>query len=146
MQDRIEREITIRASQERVFKAITDPAQLIAWFPDKVDGELKEGQQPVFTFDGYGRSSVYVVKVQPYDYFAYRWVQTVDPEGFVGDVLSQPNTIVEFHLREEGGATVVKVTETGFAGLPDEVAKKKFTDNTEGWAYMVNRLQELLEK
>ena len=146
MQDRIEREITVRASQERVFNAIADPKQIVAWFPDAVEGEFKEGQQPIFEFEGYGRYSVHVVKVQPYDYFAYRWVQTENPEGFVGDVLTQPNTLVEFHLLETGGTTLVKVTESGFAGLPPEVGKKKFQDNSSGWDYFVNRLLEYVEK
>ena len=146
MQDTIEREITIRASKERVFNAIEDPAQIVAWFPDTVEGELKEGQQPIFAFEGYGRYTVHVVKVQPYDYFAYRWVQTLDANGFVGDVLAHPNTLVEFHLRENGATTVVKVTETGFAGLPAEVGKRKFQDNASGWEHFVHRLQEYVEK
>lgn len=146
MQDRIEREITIRASKERVFNAITDPAQLVAWFPETIEGEVKEGQQPIFGFGEYGHSSVHIVKVQPYDYFAYRWVQTDDSNGFIGDVLAQANTIVEFSLREEGGTTIVKVSETGFAGLPEKVGQKKFADNSSGWDYFINRLQEFAER
>lgn len=146
MQDRIERQITIRASQERVFNAIIDPKQIVAWFPDTVEGDLKEGEQSVFGFgEEWGSSSVYVVKVQPYDYFAYRWVQTLG-KGFVGDVLTKPNTLVEFHLKEEKGTTTVTVTETGFAGLPEEVAKKKFADNSAGWDHIVSLLQKYLEK
>lgn len=146
MQDRIEREVTIRASKERIFSAIVDPKQIVAWFPDAVEGELKEGEDPVFEFEGYGRYSVHVVKVQPYDYFAYRWVQTLDTQGFVGDVMARANTLVEFQLTDNGGATVVKVTESGFAGLPEEIGKQKFADNSSGWEYMFRRLQELLEK
>lgn len=146
MQDKVEKEITIRASRERVFNAIIDPAQIVMWFPDAVEGKIQEGQQPIFEFEGYGRYSVHVVKIQPHDYFAYRWVQTLDSEGFIGDVLGRANTLVEFHLREEGVATVVKVTETGFAGLPELVGKQKLADNTSGWEYMIRRLQELMEK
>jgi len=147
MQDVIEREVTIRASQERVFNAIIDPAQIVAWFPDTVEGEMKEGEKPIFGFgEGWGRYTVDIIKVQPYDYFAYRWVQTLDPNGFIGDVLSQPHTLVEFNLREDAGKTVVKVTESGFASLPEEIAKKKFQDNSGGWTHMIDLLQKYLEK
>ncbi len=147
MQDRIERKITIRASRERVFNAIVDPVQIVSWFPQTIEGEIKEGQQPIFGFgEKWGRYSVHVVKIQPYDYFAYRWVQTDDPGGFVGDVLAHPNTIVEFHLRDEGGSTVVTVTETGFSGLPEKVARRKFDENSTGWEQCFHSLQEFLEK
>ena len=147
MQDRIEKQIIIRAPKERVFNALVDPAQLVAWFPDTVEGELKEGQQPIFGFgEEYGRYSVHVVKIQPYDYFAYRWVQTLDSQGFIGDVLAQPNTIVEFHLKEDGAATIVKVTETGFASLPQEIGAKIFDRNSGGWDYFIQQLHVFLEK
>ena len=146
MQDRIEREVTIRAAKERVFNAIADPAQIVKWFPDTLEGEWKVGGRPVMGFgEQYGKYSVHVVKVDPYDYFAYRWVQTLDPKGFIGDVLAHPNTIVEFHLWENAGATIVKVTETGFAGLSPEIAKKKFDDNSGGWDYFVDALRKYAE-
>ena len=146
MQDTIERQITIRASKERVFNAIADPAQIVAWFPKTVQGEIKEGQQPIFGFGEWGNCSVYVVKIQPYDYFACRWAPTDDPKGFVGDVLAQPNTLIEFHLTEEAGATIVKVTETGFASLPQKALQKKFTENAAGWEQCLDSLREFLEK
>jgi uncharacterized protein YndB with AHSA1/START domain len=146
MQDRIEREITIRAPRERVFNAIIDPQKIVAWFPETVEGEFKEGEQPVFGFGEYGRHSVYVVKIQPVDYVAYRWVPSLDATSGVVDVLSQPNTLVEFHLTVDGATTIVKLTETGFDGLPADIGKKMVTENASGWEHMFGRLKKLLEK
>jgi uncharacterized protein YndB with AHSA1/START domain len=50
MQDKIERKVIINAPKERVYSAIADPKQITQWFPDTIDGELKEGEQPIFYF------------------------------------------------------------------------------------------------
>ena len=41
--DRIEREVVIAASQERVWTAITDPSEVSQWFGDLVEIELYPG-------------------------------------------------------------------------------------------------------
>jgi uncharacterized protein YndB with AHSA1/START domain len=145
MQDTIERQVTVRASKERVFEAITQPDQIIKWFPDAVEGKLEVGERPVFDFAGYGKAAIYVTAVDPYHYFAYRWVpgETAEGEDALADVLAQPNTLVEFRLEESADGTVVKLKESGFASLPSQVYEKKFGDNTEGWEYMFGRLEKL---
>ena len=74
MQDTIKREISIRAPRERVYAAIADPKQITSWFPDAVEGTLSEGERPLFVFEGHGKSQIYIVKMQPHDYFAFRWI------------------------------------------------------------------------
>jgi uncharacterized protein YndB with AHSA1/START domain len=145
-QDSIEREITVRASKERVFDAITDPEKIIKWFPDKVEGKIAVGERPIFDFGEYGKAAVYIAAVDPYDYFAYRWVpgHSDYPKGFVGDVLSQPHTLVEFRLEEVAGGTIIKVKESGFASLPPPMNEKKFTENTDGWKMMFDLLEKYL--
>ncbi len=140
MQDKIEREITIKAPKEQVFQAITDPTQIISWFPDSVEGELKAGEQPLFVFAGHGKSQTYIEALQPHEYFAFRWI----PGGseFVGDVRSVPNTLVEFRIVDTGGFCKVTVTESGFTELPTEMAQKSFDMNSGGWDFMCDRLQK----
>jgi uncharacterized protein YndB with AHSA1/START domain len=143
LQDTIERAITVKASKERVYGAITDPKQLISWFPDKVEGDLKVGEQSTFTFDGNGDVSVYVVDAKPYEYFAYRWIPGADADSVTEDVLAKPNTLVEFHIEEVEGGTKVTLKESGFASLSAEVAEAKFKDNSGGWEYMMASLEKL---
>ncbi|HRH78927.1 MAG TPA: hypothetical protein PK129_16395, partial [Cellvibrionaceae bacterium] len=100
MQNTIQREITLRASQQRVYAAIADPAQVVQWFPETLEGTYAVGEQPIFGFGAHGRNQIYIEAARPYDYFAYRWVPGA--EHFVGDVLSVANTLVEFRLSDLG--------------------------------------------
>lgn len=146
MQDTIEREIVIRAPKEKVYNAITDPAQIVKWFPDTVEGKLEPGERPIFDFGQYGKSALYVVAADPHDYFAYRWIPggVHEYKDFMGDVLAEPNTLVEFRLEEASGGTRVRLMESGFASLPAEAYAQSVKDNTEGWAYMLDRLEKYL--
>lgn len=142
MKDVITREIVVRATQERVYRAITEPAQIVTWFPDAIEGgTLEVGERPIFIFGSENhRSQIYVEASTPYSYFAYRWVP--GSGGIVGDVLAVPNTLVEFIIESLVDGTKVTVRESGFASLPVEVAQASFEDNTGGWEYMFGRLEQ----
>ncbi len=144
MQDIITREINVKANKERVYKAITDPKEVIKWFPDAIEGILEVGQQPVFNFGEHGKTQIYVESAKPYEYFAYRWVP--GSANYVGDVLAVPNTLVEFRIEEIGEETKVTVKESGFASLQKEVAEKSFNQNSGGWELMMNRLEKVFNQ
>lgn len=145
MQDAIVREITVKATKERVYHAITDPSEIIKWFPDSVEGgTLEVGQEPIFSFEGAThKRRIHVEAADPYTYFSYRWVPGPSGEG-AGDVLSIPNTLVEFSIEEVAGGTKVTLKESGFSSLPMGEAESSFKDNNGGWDYMVERLSTLL--
>lgn len=148
MQDIITKEIIVNASKEKVYGAITDPAQIISWFPDVVEGSFEVGQQPIMIFKDDGvdhRSRVYIQSAKPYDYFSYRWVP--GGNGFDGvDVLTVPTTLVEFFIEQQESNTKVTVKESGFASLPAEIAEQSLKQNTGGWDYMINRLETVLNQ
>lgn len=146
MQDAIERQITVSAPIERVFDAITDPKKIVAWFPDAVEGTIAKGESPVFDFGNNMRFSALVVDLDPHTYFAYRWVSTdeSEPEGFVGDVLSRVNTLVEFRLSETSAGTLVTLKESGFAAFAESMREKTYADHVSGWEYMLPRLAKLV--
>lgn len=147
LQDTIQKEIVVGAPRERVYSALTDPGQLAQWFPDKVEGEVKPGERPVFDFGTYGKHSVYVVATDPHSYVAYRWIpgSVHVPDGFIGDVLEEPNTLCEFHLEEVPEGTRVRLVESGFASLPQEFYAKSIEDNDGGWNVMIYRLKTFAE-
>lgn len=130
MQDVIIREVTIKASQKQVYRAITDPLEIVKWFPESVEGgTLEVGQEPIFSFEsGSHKRRVHIEAADPYDYFAYRWVPAPSGEG-AGDVLSIPNTLVEFLIEITEDGTKVTVKESGFTSLPIDEAKSSFNDN-----------------
>lgn len=143
MQDAIVREITVKAPKERVYKAISDPKEIVTWFPDSIDGTLEVGEQATFDFGKDGTALVYVEEAKPFKYFAFRWYTGNDT---VDNVLTAPNTLVEFHIEELGEGTKVTVKESGFASLPIDVAEKSFSENSSGWQYMMGRLEEIMKQ
>ena len=143
MQDSIVREITVKAPSEPVYNTITNPAQIITWFPDSVEGSLEIGGRAIFDFGDDGKAQVSIVAAKPFEYFAFRWYTGKDN---VDDVFASPNTLVEFHIEKQGEHTKVTVTESGFSSLPAEIAEKSFTDNSGGWKYMIDRLEKLLNQ
>lgn len=141
-QDIIEKEININAAQAVVYQAIADPDKITAWFPDAIEGTLNTGDSPILDFGEHGKNQIYVESARPNEYFAYRWIP--GSKHFIGDVLAQPNTLVEFFIQESETGTKVMLKESGFAQLPAQDSAQKFADNNGGWDYMLGRLNELL--
>lgn len=140
MQDKIERQIVIKATKEVVYQAIADPTKITEWFPDAIEGTLAVGEQPIFSFGEHGKTQVLVVAAEPHDYFAYRWVPGAN--HYLGDVRDTKTTLVEFKLAETDGVTTLTMTESGFAALPAELATASFEQNSGGWGYMLGRLEK----
>ena len=145
IQDSIKRQITIRAPKERVYQAITDPKQIVSWFPETIDGTLEMGDSPTISFGSDYVFQILVVGANPYDYFAYRWVPAnADGSiGFKGNVLEFPNTLVEFRLEDDPKGTMLTLTESGFSAFSEAVAEKQLTQNSAGWDTMLDRLEKL---
>ena len=140
MQDTITREITIKASQQKVYEAISSPEQIVKWFPDTIEGTLQQGDSPILGFGEFGKTQIYVEAARPYELFSYRWVPGAN--HYIGDVLQTPHTLVEFTITESGGVTKVVMTESGFAQLPAQLAEESFKQNSGGWDYMLGRLNK----
>ncbi len=143
MQDTIEREIIINATQQSIYTAITDPEKVTKWFPETIEGELSPGCQPIFGWGEHGKNQLYVVDAKPYEFFAFRWVPGAN--HFLGDVQSVPNTLVEFRITEESEHSCkITVTESGFSSLPHEMMEAAFKQNSSGWEFMMGRLEQYL--
>lgn len=144
MKNSIEREIIINATQDKIYHAIAESEQVTAWFPDKLTGNYSVGEQAIFGFSQCGQSAVYITAAKPYSYFAFRWVP--GDSNFTGDVLSVPNTLVEFHIQEqENGVCKVTLIESDFETLPAELIEKSVKQNIQGWEHMIDRLVNYVE-
>lgn len=144
IQDTIERTVVAKAPIERVYRAIATSDGLATWFPKSVKGEIAPGKSAVFCFEGCGDCSVYIVSAEPHTYFAYRWIPG-SAGTVIGDVLSVPNTLVEFRLHEVDEGTRIEMVESGFASLPPEVYESSLRENTSGWDGELAELVELFE-
>ncbi len=129
-QDTIEKEIIVDADIETVWSALTDPAELRAWFGDIAEIDLRPGGSAKFGWTEFGSVIDAVIEiVEPLQRFAYRWA--ADEGRTVAD---GPSTLVEFTIEVVAGKTKVSVVESGFAGLPDEIYESTLAENTSGWA------------
>jgi len=143
MKDRIEKSIHIAAPRGKVWSALVDASAFGQWFRCRFDGPFHVGQRLPAEITGYGHEGmpfwVEPVEITPQDRFAFDW-----PAGEETDD-DAPTTRVTFTLADEAGGTRVTVTETGFAALPEEVATRKYPENTHGWEIQLDNIKAHVE-
>ena len=126
--DRIEREIAIEATAERVWQLVSEPGWYIN---DSVitdhridrDGDLSTVHDPV-----HGAFTFRAVKLDEPRYAAFRWLSDAsDPDS--------ESTLVEFWITDSGSGVILRVVESGFASLSGSDAERRarFDGNVEGW-------------
>ena len=98
----IEREILIEAPADVVWRTITEPDQIVQWFADRVQLDLRPGGAGTFVFENRATSSevtapLVVEAVEPPQRFAFRWSH---PEG--QSPVAGNSMLVEFLLTAEG--------------------------------------------
>jgi uncharacterized protein YndB with AHSA1/START domain len=141
--DRIEKSITLRAPRSRVWRAITDAGEFGAWFLVKMEGPFIQGA-PVrgrITHPGYEHLTmeVLVERIQPESCFSYKWHPcAVDPAV---DYSAQPMTLVEFHLADADGGTLLTIVESGFDQIPAQRRAQAFRMNDGGWSRQIGNIQ-----
>lgn len=135
----ISRRLELRHPQEKVWAALTTTDGLAGWFGSHVEGEIAPGQDVHMRWEQHSHEATLAVKVvDPMDVFAYCWAIMGAPEG------DPRRTYVEFRLEPVAGGTVLLVSESGFAQLPDELLTS-YEGNTEGWAAELGELVDYLD-
>jgi uncharacterized protein YndB with AHSA1/START domain len=139
--DAIVEEITIKASAERVFAALTDPEQRTKWWGAKgrfetkhMESDLRPGGRWLMSGIGMGGkpftiSGVYRVVERP-RVLAFTWLPSWDEEA--------TETLVRFELDERDGVTTVRLTHSGFAS---EGARTRH----QGWPQILSWLKGYAE-
>lgn len=146
--DRIEKQILLKAPVERVWHALTDTAEFGSWFRVKLSGKFVPGQTiagPV-QYPGYEHLTwrVTIERMDLYRTFAWRWhPHAIDSNK---DYSHEPTTLVLFELSEVPGGTLLKVTESGFDGIPPERRDTAFRGNSEGWSIQMGNIERHVSK
>jgi uncharacterized protein YndB with AHSA1/START domain len=143
MNDRIEKQIELKAPVSRVWRALTDSREFGEWFRVKVEGPFVAGEvsRGHITYPGYEhlKWEAVVQKVEPERLFSFTWhPYAVNPAV---DYSSEPSTLVEFRLEEIPGGTRLVVTESGFSRIPEHRRGDAFIRNDEGWAMQMNNIE-----
>ena len=133
-EDRIERDITIATTVERVWEVITTPEHFATWFGSgaPVDIDLRPGGEMTLDHGAHGRYRAVVVEVDPPHRFSYRWAAGY-PEVKATEASS---TLVEFTLTSVGPElTRLRVVESGFADLvvPEGREWMNYENHLRGW-------------
>jgi uncharacterized protein YndB with AHSA1/START domain len=105
----IRREVNVDAAPETVWDALTDPAELAAWFGAEAEVDLRVGGAIRFRWpDGTERRGL-IVDLDPPRRLSFRWreLRSSGPRLAIADA-----TVVAFTLADDGHGTRVTVTES----------------------------------
>jgi uncharacterized protein YndB with AHSA1/START domain len=142
-QDAIVEEIEIAAPPERVFAAITDPAQLRHWWGKECFSKMDfwewkpaKGAKYSARWDG-AKGEVFslrgeIVEFDPPRLLAYTWKPSWG---------QQPASKVCWELTAKGSGTHVRVTHSGLSGYPGAIK-----DYSSGWPDAVASLKAFIER
>ncbi len=151
--NRIEKEVVLTASLDRVWRAISNSDEFGQWFGVRFDGPFVEGQSvigvitPTTVDDEVAKSQEpyageadtwQIVAVEPQRRFAFRW-HPYPPED-----KSDPTTLVEFTLEETADGVLLRIVESGFDAIPAERRVSAFEGNSEGWAAQTRLIAKYL--
>lgn len=147
-EDRIEKQIELKASQSRVWRALADYREFSEWFGVNLEAPFLPGKSTAgqITVPGYEhiRMEVAVQEMTPEKFFSYTWhPYAVEPSV---DYSQEPPTLVEFHLEKIESGTLLTVTESGFSKIPAERRCESFRMNDRGWAQQIKDIQSHVEQ
>jgi len=138
--DRIERTVEIAHPPAEVWAALTTAAGLGAWFGQEATIDLRPGGAAQVRWTGEGfTADMRVERVEEPAVFGFTWPIS----GLPAD--DPRRTYVEFTLEPAGAGTRLTVVESGFAQVSEDVHRKAFEGNTEGWASELGELAGYLD-
>lgn len=140
--DRIEREIVIAASLDRVWSEVIEFAFGVGEAELAKHG-LRAGSLFVADYRVHGKFPLLVEQIEPKRYLSYRWAS-----AFPGiEPRANNSTLVALTLTTEGNGTRLRVVESGFASIDtsEETRHKAFADNTNGWETEFDALRKRAE-
>jgi uncharacterized protein YndB with AHSA1/START domain len=155
--DRIEKKVILKATRERVRRAISDSTCFGAWFGVEIDGLFVAGKEasgriaPTKADPDVARLQeayrgfpwrVVVERIEPMTLFSFHWhpyaVETAH------DYSKEPMTLVTFELAEAEGGTLLTITESGFDQIPIERRTKAMEANDGGWEHQTKVIEKFL--
>ncbi len=141
MTDSIEKQIVLRATPARVWRALSDAREFSAWFGVAMRDDFVAGQPAHGDMTYQGRDitmQIHVERMEPERLFAFRWHPYALEPGV--DYDSEPTTLVELRLEPVAEGTRLTIVESGFDGIPAARRAKAFDMNTRGWSAQADNI------
>jgi uncharacterized protein YndB with AHSA1/START domain len=123
--DRIETRVLINGTRARVWRAISNAAELGEWFGVDFKGKAFAAGKPIqgkITYPGFEHLTMEV------------------------DYSQEPTTLVEFEIEEVEGGTMVSVVESGLDKIPLERRATVFRLNSSGWDEQMENIKKYVAK
>jgi uncharacterized protein YndB with AHSA1/START domain len=139
----IEKKIELKASPQRVWRALTDYREFGEWFRVKMDQPFIEGQasRGRILNPGYDHLTfeLKVVSLLPETLFGFTWhPDAIDPKV---DYSRETPTLVEFRLQKSATGTLLTLTESGFDKIPAHRRDEALRMNTGGWDAQMKNIE-----
>jgi len=139
--DRIEKQIVLKASPARVWRALSNAREFGSWFGAEFEDDFVPGTQArgKVRYRGKELAMTFLVeRMEPERLLALRWhPYAVDPAV---DYASEPTTLVELVLTPVPEGTRLTVTESGFDRIPIARRAQALEMNTQGWAQQMENI------
>jgi uncharacterized protein YndB with AHSA1/START domain len=127
----IERSIWINAPRERVWQAVSDPAQIDQWFSTgtaiSINGDVISVHM--------GGMDVEVAVIEVLD----------PPRQLTTRSLPDRMIATTYTLEEENGGTRFTVTETGLESLSEDTRRERIQQDSAGWELALENLNAFIE-
>jgi len=137
--DRIERTVELAHPPGQVWAALTTAEGLGAWFGHEAAIDLRPGGSARMRWTDGFTVDMRVERVEEPTVFGFTWQISGLPED------DPRRTYVEFTLEPAGPGTRLRVVETGFAQLPDDVYRTEYDSHTKGWQSELGELAGYLD-
>lgn len=135
----IEQSVEIEASPEAVWKALTDPEELVRWFPVEADVEPGEGGSIRLSWGPGCEATAPITGWEPLS--RLEWTESWPAAAGAEEPI---RLVVEFRLEGRGGSTVVRLVHSGFG--TGETWDDLYDGIDAGWRYMLWNLAHYLER
>jgi uncharacterized protein YndB with AHSA1/START domain len=139
--DRIEKQIVLKATPARVWRALSNAREFGSWFGAEFEDDFAPGKEArgKVTYQGKQLTMTFVVeRMEPERLLAFRWHPfAIDPTV---DYSHEPTTRVELVLTPVPEGTRLTVTESGFDHIPIARRAKAFEMNSHGWAHQLENI------
>jgi uncharacterized protein YndB with AHSA1/START domain len=150
--DRIEKQIDLKAPVSRVWRALTDYREFGEWFRVKLDGPFVQGEisRGHITYPGYEhvKWEAMVERMEPERLFSFTWPhpKSLDRMDYSDDYSHDPRTLVEFRLERTNNGTLLRIAESGFDQLPGDLRLEAFRRNEGGWMEQIDNIEAYVAK
>ena len=139
--------IDLKATPEEVFRALTDPEQIVKWFVPGARVEPRVGGEYVKVW-GPGMESTSTISAwEPGKHFGTYSERSIayGSKGVPVDTGVVQKMCVDYYIESLGGGiTRLRLVQSGFG--PEAAWDDEFAETKTGWVAYMKKLKELLEK